>query len=568
MPQDNQGKDSVISMLNTRKVFIGLITALTLSTSAYAAGVEVSIFDNNDNAVIKGSANNQIGQVSACVFNIGKAASDAENLVPGSVVFVNQTTPEADGTFRFPINMTKYSTGEYTLSVYQEGEKIAEKTFPFAKTEDNRAAVAELNSVIAGANGDMNSVARFLEGADSVTGIANLVRLECSSDFDGVAPLSAAATYITENAPYEVDKKAEVVAAYKKAMLIAAFADKKVSNIEDARDEIDILNQAPLDAVYSSPYITQTVKSNLAAKISSLAPYESVAAFETAVRDALVLTVVNYPTGFGDISAVISAVYPQFPQNLLTPAVCRAVANKSYANMDSLKTAMESAAGSTINTPAGGGGGGGGNGAPIKPSTSAVPVSPSVTPQNPSASVGFNDIGDVSWAADAINALAVKGVVSGREKNKFVPGDNITREEFVKMCVLLFKVPTDNNTALNFADVDSESWCYPYIRSAYGAGIISGVSETEFGTGSYITRQDAAVILNNCTAKYNLKAIQTENFADQDTIADYALDAVMNMRNLSIISGYEDGRFCPTNNITRAEAAKMLFSADERIDEI
>ena len=38
----------------------------------------------------------------------------------------------------------------------------------------------------------------------------------------------------------------------------------------------------------------------------------------------------------------------------------------------------------------------------------------------------------------------------------------------------------------------------------------------------------------------------------------------MNMRKLNIISGYEDGSFLPKNNITRAEAAKMLFSADER----
>lgn len=550
-------------MLNARRIFIGLFTALMVSTSAYAADVEVSVFDNNDNANITGIANNQTGRVSACVFNIGKTASDAENMVADSVVFVNQTSPEADKSFNFPINMAKYSTGEYTLAVYQEGEKIVGKVFPFAKAADNRAAVAELNDIIRAANGNISPVVQFLEGTDSVSGILNRVRLECSSDYDGVASISKAAAYMTENAPYDVNNKGAVVAAYKRAMLISAFADNKISNIEDAESDIDILNTAPLDAVYSARYITQTVKSNLAAKISSLAPYTSIESFETAVKDAMVLTVVNYSTGSGDISAVISAVYPQFPGELLTPAVCRTVANKSYATIDSLRKAMETAAKGSSDKTSGGNSSSGG-GAPMKPGTSATVQNPSVTPENSTGSKGFSDIEDVSWAAEAINALAAKGVVSGRGNNMFAPKDNITREEFVKMCVVLFKIPTGNDISLNFADVNSESWYYPYIKTAYGAGVVNGTSETSFGVGSYITRQDAAVIINNCMEKFNLKPGEAETFADWESISDYAKDAVMNMRKLNIISGYEDGSFLPKNNITRAEAAKMLFSADER----
>ena len=132
------------------------------------------------------------------------------------------------------------------------------------------------------------------------------------------------------------------------------------------------------------------------------------------------------------------------------------------------------------------------------------------------------------------------------------------------MCVVLFKIPTGNDISLNFADVNSESWYYPYIKTAYGAGVINGTSKTSFGVGSYITRQDAAVIINNCMEKFILKPGEAETFADWESISDYAKDAVMNMRKLNIISGYEDGSFLPKNNITRAEAAKMLFAADER----
>lgn len=111
-------------------------------------------------------------------------------------------------------------------------------------------------------------------------------------------------------------------------------------------------------------------------------------------------------------------------------------------------------------------------------------------------------------------------------------------------------------------------WCYPYIKTAYGAKIINGISSDEFGVGRNVTRQDAMVILNECIKNYNLTYGEGEKFADDADISDYAKSAVENMRALGIISGYTDGTFCPKNSITRAEAAKILFEADERIDEI
>ena len=46
-----------------------------------------------------------------------------------------------------------------------------------------------------------------------------------------------------------------------------------------------------------------------------------------------------------------------------------------------------------------------------------------------------------------------------------------------------------------------------------------------------------------------------------DEISDYAAEAVKRMYALGIINGYEDGSFRPKNSITRAEAAKILYSA-------
>lgn len=51
---------------------------------------------------------------------------------------------------------------------------------------------------------------------------------------------------------------------------------------------------------------------------------------------------------------------------------------------------------------------------------------------------------------------------------------------------------------------------------------------------------------------------EPQEFQDETEIADYAKQAVSLMRRANIITGYENGKFCPKKETTRAEAAKML----------
>ena len=131
-------------MKNIRHI---LITAciLTLLSSAAYADTRISVFDADGKAVISGTAKNTDDKISVSVFNDGKTAADADAMVPDSVVYVNQIMPDKDKTFKIPISLEKYKTGEYTLSVYQNGEKLEIKKFPYAEKEDNRNAIAELN---------------------------------------------------------------------------------------------------------------------------------------------------------------------------------------------------------------------------------------------------------------------------------------------------------------------------------------------------------------------------------------------------------------------------------------
>ena len=54
------------------------------------------------------------------------------------------------------------------------------------------------------------------------------------------------------------------------------------------------------------------------------------------------------------------------------------------------------------------------------------------------ASTSFTDLSEVSWAVDAINDMANRGVINGVGNNKFAPTDNVTRQEFAAMAIRAF----------------------------------------------------------------------------------------------------------------------------------
>ena len=113
---------------------------------------------------------------------------------------------------------------------------------------------------------------------------------------------------------------------------------------------------------------------------------------------------------------------------------------------------------------------------------------------------------------------------------------------------------------ISFTDIPSDAWYAPFIRQAFGEGIVNGISDDLFGVGLPITRQDL------CTMAYNaaLKIIEIETphelFADDDEISDYAKKAVYALRAAGVVSGITDDEFAPKENATRAQAAKIIYS--------
>ena len=221
------------------------------------------------------------------------------------------------------------------------------------------------------------------------------------------------------------------------------------------------------------------------------------------------------------------------------------------------------------NPPSYGGGGGGGSSS----SGGGMAVSVQANAQNnvPSEEEiktalekesAFNDLDSVPWAKTAIEYLADKGAVSGVGNGQFNPNAPVLREQAIKMIVNAFEFTLpEKPEQIEFSDVYSGEWYYPYISLACSEEIANGQGE-KFGIGEEITRQDLTVLIYRAAKmKKNIKSENSSSaFNDDGEIADYAKDAVYALVANGAINGVGDNKFAPLESCTRAAAAKMIYS--------
>ncbi len=229
---------------------------------------------------------------------------------------------------------------------------------------------------------------------------------------------------------------------------------------------------------------------------------------------------------------------------------------------DDIQALLDTEESTSTKDPESGGGGGGGSLNYGGTGTFSQNYSVTTTPETttPEVTEGtFTDLADVEWAEEYIEGLAAAGVVSGRGDGIYAPLDNVTRAEFLMMLVKALGIDTTGATC-DFPDVIAGEWYYEAVAAGTSFGLASGYGDGNFGTTDLITRQDAAVMLNNAITKSG-KTLEEINesidFADKADISDYAADDVDVLVKAGILSG-SNGSFMPKSNTTRAEAAVMI----------
>ena len=227
--------------------------------------------------------------------------------------------------------------------------------------------------------------------------------------------------------------------------------------------------------------------------------------------------------------------------------------NYTYTEFDDIAKNFKLASVSEKESKPSYGGGSSGGGVPVIGDTTGY----TDDIQQAEQKVEFFDVSEAHWAKASIDALVAKGVLSGYPDSTFRPANSITRAEFVKMITAAFGI--EGSASLPFADTPADAWYAKSLSAAYASGIISGVGDNSFMPDSFITRQDATLIIYRII-KDNLTSEGSLGFDDSDLIASYAREAVAAMSSVGIVNGTGDGKFAPNANIDRQSASVLIYN--------
>ena len=544
-----------------------IVTALTLAAFlmtgtgfVYAADADITCSQISD-AEVRITGNGVEG--SSYFVEVFSPDTDVDNFTFGedhqdnakALVYICQGNIGQGGSFTETFKLSG-KIGLYKVRGSVSDITFEEEEFVFVDTEKYLRAVQELNLVARDGSKSLSDFVKVLDdNKDNINfsqGKLNASKNEINKIFRNECkrkPLDEASD----------DAFAVNNSRYLAVSLIAALNEKTVGNIFSYKNVLEnAIDYSKIEEfMQDGKFLSDSEVQSLITKRLSGYNINNLDEFSDCFFEAVTLAAIEKPNGVKGVKEIIQKYSDVTGISLsgITDSQLNTLLAKKYNSVAEFKTALSNIKNGTKKQPNGSSSGGGsGNGSYNPPLASKSENEEKKTIPNDV----YIDLDDVIWARDAIVTLSGIGVLSGVGDNRFAPNDLVTREQFVKMLVAAF-VKSDKLSEISFADVDESMWYTPYIKSAVANEIVNGVSENIFGVGQNITRQDMATMVYRAVLR-TYKSDKTEvDFADFESVSDYAKDAVVTMADKGIINGKGDGLFCPFDNATRAEAAKIIY---------
>jgi hypothetical protein len=188
----------------------------------------------------------------------------------------------------------------------------------------------------------------------------------------------------------------------------------------------------------------------------------------------------------------------------------------------------------------------------------SIPVTQNFTVQ------AFADVTPGSFDFDAVNIMAAKGITDGCEPDLYCPDENLSRAQ---MAVLIIKSIFGNGTFPYppnqiFSDVPPGSFGYAEIQEFSALGITSGCGGGLFCPDGTVTRAQAAVFFE--AARYGgttLYPYPTTPLFTDVPVGAFAFGAIQRFAADAITNGCSVDLYCPTDPVTRGQAADFLVRA-------
>ncbi|XOI99142.1 S-layer homology domain-containing protein [Paenibacillus polymyxa] len=143
----------------------------------------------------------------------------------------------------------------------------------------------------------------------------------------------------------------------------------------------------------------------------------------------------------------------------------------------------------------------------------------------------------------------------------FRPDAFVTRAQMAAM--LARNLPTEvagSANSVSYKDVSATHWATSDIQKAQSAGVMNGMSNTQFAPEGSITRAQMATIAYRWMQQQaSNTTVNGTAVSFTDVSADlWAAEAIAYVQSAGLMVGYNDGTFKPDSKLTRAEAVKVL----------
>ena len=171
----------------------------------------------------------------------------------------------------------------------------------------------------------------------------------------------------------------------------------------------------------------------------------------------------------------------------------------------------------------------------------------------------FYDVPNDAYYYEAVKWAAEKGVTSGIGNSLFAPNQPCTRAQIVTFLWRAAGSPVVNYL-MPFTDVDEGAYYAEAVRWAASCGIVTGLTETTFGTDSVCTRAQAAAMIYRCAQAQGKGFTGAWMFHLPFTdVPEWAYESVAWCYMNGVTTGVSETSFAPGNDCTRAQIVTFLW---------
>lgn len=178
----------------------------------------------------------------------------------------------------------------------------------------------------------------------------------------------------------------------------------------------------------------------------------------------------------------------------------------------------------------------------------------------------FDDVAAEAWYAPAVDYVKYGRLMYGTGSNLFQPDAQMTRAMLAQVLYELEGAPSVKGLSCPFTDVGG-SWYTDAVIWAYNAGVVAGVSATQFAPNEALTREQMVTMLFGYAGREEVLSGSDgalAGYQDQASVSDWARAAMAWAVSTGVISGTSATTLAPQKIGTRAEVATVLMQFCEQ----